>query len=63
MLAGADGLEPNEGHLHAGKSADSVPRGVGDVETVGVSPHQDEGERVKRYHVGNKGVSTCKGCQ
>jgi hypothetical protein len=60
MFTGTDGLEPNEGYLHAQQCADSIPRRVGYIKTVCVTAHQCEGESVQRDHVRDECVATCE---
>lgn len=59
VFASEHGLETNEGHLHTGKSADGIPRGVSDVKTVGVTTHDDEDQCVQRNHVRDERITTC----
>ena len=58
MLASPDGLETNEGDLHAGKCTDGIPRRISHVESTGESTHEDQDQSVKWNHVGDESVST-----
>jgi hypothetical protein len=61
MLAGLDRKEPDEGDLHAGQSAQSIPSCVCDVEPSAIPAHADENESVKRKQAGDEGISTPRG--
>jgi len=60
MLAGSNGLETNEGNLHAGKRTNGIPRRISHIKPAGESTHEEQDQSVKWDHVRNERVSTWK---
>lgn len=58
MLAGPDGLEPNEGDLHGQQQAEDVEHGVAGEQPHGVAAHQQQHKHVQRDEVDDKHVAS-----
>ena len=59
MLASANRLETDEGHLHTSQCADSIPRRISHIKAAAETTHENEYKRMKWDHVRDEGVAAC----
>ena len=60
VLARANWLEADKGHLHASQGTDRVPRRVRDIQTTAETTHENECQCMQRNHVRDKRITACE---